>query len=193
MIDGRGNIGADITTQNLGYWNLFMRFSPLVISLSLFLATVSSVGYSHNQDDQISAQAQAFMDKAAQAVEAGQWDEAIGLYETALALHPRNRKAYIALAEIATQQNLPGKAITLYKEVLEISPNNQTALIKQGQLFAQKGAIERAQANLTRLKILCGVDCANNQSLKIAIAKASNKGEILASEISITPESESQN
>lgn len=193
MTEGRGNIGTDITAQKLDYWNLFMRFSPLVVSLSLFLATVSSVGYSQNQDDQVSAHAQVFMDKAALAAKAEQWDEAIGLYETALALHPRNSKAYIALAEIATQQNLPGKAITLYKEVLEISPNNQTALIQQGQLFAQKGAIERAQANLTRLKILCGVDCANNQNLKIAIADASNKGEILASEISVTPESESQN
>ncbi len=193
MTKSRGDLAVDIPPEKLDYWNLFMRFSPLFVSLSLFLATVSSVGYSQNQDDQVSAQAKIFMDQAALAVQNQQWDEAIGLYETALALHPRNSKAYIALAQIAAQQNLPGKAITLYKEVLEISPNNQTALIQQGQLFAQKGAIERAQANLSRLNILCGVNCANNQNLKIAIADASNKGEILASEINVTPESESQN
>ena len=193
MTKSRGGLAVNVPTKKIEYWNLFMRFSPLFVSLSLFLATVSSVGYSQNTDDQISVKAQNFMDKAALAVQNQQWNQAIDLYETALALHPRNSKAYIALAEIATQQNLSGKAITLYKEVLEISPNNQTALIQQGQLFAQKGAIERAQANLSRLKILCGIDCANNQNLKIAIAQASNKGEILASEINVTPKSESQN
>lgn len=186
MTEGRDDFAA----QKLDYWNLFMRFSPLFVSLSLFLATVSSVGYSQNQDDQISPQSQIFMDKGAAAIKSQQWDEAIGWYETALALHPRNSRAYIALAEIAAQQNLPGKAITLYKEVLEISPNNQIALIQQGQLFAQKGAIERAEANLSRLNILCGVDCGNNQNLKIAIADATKKGEILASDISVTPESQ---
>ncbi len=191
MIESKSDI--DIAARRLDYWNLFMRFSPLFVSLSLFLTTVSSVGYSQNQDDQVSAQAQTFMDQGAAAILAGNLDEAISFYETSLALHPRNRKAYIALAEIAEQQKLLGKAITLYKEVLEINPNDEMALIQQGRVFAQKGAIDRAEKNLARFNLLCGINCTANETLKIAITDASNKGKILASEISVTPESESQN
>lgn len=175
------------------YWNLIMRFSPIFFALSLFLATVSSVGYSQNQDDIISPKAESFMQLADEATRAGNYDEAIGYYETALALHPRNRRAYIGLAQIAEAQKLNGKAIRLYKEVLEINPNDQTALVQQGRIFAQKGAINRAEDNLARLKIVCGVDCAKNQDLSIAINDASKKGEMLVSEINVNPEAEAQN
>lgn len=175
------------------YWDIVMRFSTKVITLSLFFMTVSSIGYTQVADDEINPQALIFMEKAADFTNKGQLDDAIGYYETALALHPRNRKAYIALAEIAEKQKLNGKAITLYKEVLEINPNDQIALIQQGRLFASKGALERAKTNLARLKILCGVNCSDNESLKIAINDAANKGEILASDITVKPESESQN
>ena len=175
------------------YWNLIMRFSPIAIILSLFFLTVSSVGYTQNQDDIIDPQATIFMKKGAESVKNEQWDDAIGWYETALAIHPRNRKAYIALAQIAEKQELTGKAITLYKEVLEINPNDQTALVEQGRLFAAKGAVNRAEDNLARLKLLCGIDCSGNDILKIAISDAQKKGEILASDINVKPESQSQN
>ena len=179
--------------RSIYYWNLIMRFSPIVIILSSFFLTVSSVGHSQNQDDIISMQATIFMKKGAEAAKSQQWDDAIGWYETALAIHPRNRKAYIALAQIAEQQGLNGKAITLYKEALEINPNDQTALVEQGRLFAVKGAINRAEDNLARLKLLCGVDCSGNGILKVAISDAQKKGAILASDITVKPESQSQN
>lgn len=175
------------------YWNLIMRFSPAAIVLSSLLLTVSSVSFSQNQDDIIGARATIFMEKGANSAEAEQYDDAIDWYETALAIHPRNRKAYIALAQIAEKQQLTGKAITLYKEVLEINPNDQTALIQQGRLFAIKGAINRAEDNLARLKLLCGVNCSKNETLKVAISQAQRKGEILASEITVNPDSETQN
>ena len=133
------------------------------------------------------------MQQGEDAAKAGNLDDAIGLYETSLALHPRNRKAYIALAMIAEKQKLSGKAITLYKEVLEINPNDQRALIEQGRLFANKGAVERAESNLARLKLLCGLNCNDNDKLKVAINDAAKKGKILASDINVKPETESQN
>lgn len=191
---------GDITHNNISrqnnlsqYWNFIMRFTPAAIALSTLLLTVSSVGYSQNQDDMISPQASIFMKKGDDSRQANQLSEAIGWYETALAVHPRNRKAYIALAQIAEQQLLTGKAITLYKEVLEINPNDQTALIQQGRLFAMKGAVERAEDNLARLKLLCGVNCNANETLKVAITEAQEKGKILASDITVNPDSESQN
>ncbi len=177
----------------MNYWNIIMRYSPTAITLSLLFATVSSVGYSQGQDDRISSQATIFMDKASIAEKNGNLDEAINWYETALAVHPRNRKAYIALAQIAERQMLTGKAITLYKEVLEINPNDQNALLGQGRLYAKRGAVERAKSNLTRLEILCGIDCGDNKKLSIAIADAGKKGEILASDISVEPKAGSQN
>lgn len=148
-----------------------MRFSPLAIGLSLMLATVSSSGLSQKPDAQIDSRSSALVAKAAAAVKAGNLDEATGIYESALAVDPRNRAAFIGLAEIARAQTLPGKAIRLYFNALAIEPNDLQALKGQGEAMVEKGAVERARQNLARIKTLCRVECAPATQLAATIAK----------------------
>jgi tetratricopeptide (TPR) repeat protein len=101
----------------------------------------------------------------------GRYQEATDLLETALAVDPRNRQAYIALGRAAQGEKLPGKAIKFYLEALKLEPNDLTALQGQGEALVQRGAVERAKRNLERIKSLCRGACPQATVLAAVIAK----------------------
>jgi len=148
-----------------------MRLSPVAIALSLSLAGLSSSGQSQRPDDQIKPQSVELLRQADAARRAGELTRANDLLETALAIDPKNRAAYIALAQVAQAQQLPGKAIRLYREALGIEPNDVVALAGQGDAMVQKGAVERARANLARIRSICRVDCAQATQLATIIQR----------------------
>lgn len=150
---------------------LFMRFSPIAVALSLALATVSSVGHGQKPDDQINPRSLALLQQGEAARKAGNLTLANDLLETALAVDPRNRGAFVALGRTAQAQALPGKAIRLYREALALEPNDLAALEAQGDALVQKGAVDRAKANLARIRTLCKAECAPATQLAAAIAK----------------------
>ena len=102
---------------------------------------------------------------------AGNLDGATDTLETALAVDPRNRAAFIALAQVANQRDLPGKAIRLYREALLLEPNDRQALAGQGDALVHKGALTQARANLIKLKTLCKGQCPEATMLAATIAK----------------------
>lgn len=116
-----------------------------------------------------------------------QYDAAIDRFETALAVDPRNVQAYIGLAEVAKAQGLPGKSVRFYREALGIDPNNREALSGQGVAFLQRGARPRAEANLERLKTLCGGTCPEAARLQTALAAPPVKDNALASAAATPP------
>lgn len=148
-----------------------MRFSPIAVAMSLTLAVVSSAGQGQRPDDQINPRSVALVQQGEAARRAGNLAGANDLFETALAVDPRNRAAFLSLAQVARAQDLPGKAIRLYREALMLEPNDLAALEGQGEAMVQKGAVERARANLVRIKTLCKVDCASATTLAAVIAK----------------------
>ena len=164
-----------------------MRFSPAAIALSLTLAMISSAGISGRADDDIDPQSTALLQSGNDALKAGNVEDAIGWYETALAVDPRNRAAYVAMAGAVRQQGLNGKAIRFYKEALEIEPNDQVALGGQAEAMIAKGAIEPARKNIARLKMLCRSECADVEKLAQAATKASEKTQMQASAVEIKP------
>ena len=86
-------------------------------------------------------------------------------------MDPRNRDAYLVLAEIARKNSLPGKAIRLYREALSLEPNDTAALRGQGEAMVAKGAMERAKENLAKIEKLCAKVCTDATQLSAAIAK----------------------
>lgn len=146
-----------------------MRFSPLAIAISLTLATVSSTVHGQLADDQIDPRSLALVAEGRAALAAGENDRAADLIESALAVDPRNRDGFIALAEVAEARNLPGKAIRYYREALTIEPNDLAALEGQGRVFVSRGAVERARRNLARIEALCETACAPATALAAAI------------------------
>lgn len=148
-----------------------MRLTPFALSLALALATMASAGHGQRPDHQIDARSVSLLQQGEALTAAGQYDQAIDMLETALAVDPRNRAAYVALARVAQAQKLPGKAVRLYAEALRLEPNDLTALAGQGEALVQRGAVERAKRNLERLKIACKGTCPQATTLAAAIAK----------------------
>ncbi len=94
-------------------------------------------------------------------------------FESALAVDPTNRRAYVGLAETARAQGLPGKAVRYYREALSLEPNDLDALSGQAQALAERGATARAEINLARIEKLCGgPTCLQATRARVAIASA---------------------
>lgn len=148
-----------------------MRFSPVAIALSVTLMVVSSGAVGQKADDQINPKSLALLAEGQSALKAGNYSAANDALETALAIDPRNRAAFVALGRVAQAQELPGKAIRMYFEALALEPNDVAVLSAQGEAMVQKGAVERARANLARVKALCKSECAPAMQLADAIAK----------------------
>ena len=162
-----------------------MRFSPAAIALSLTLAIMSSASISGRADKDIDARSIALVKTGNEEANAGRLDSAIGWYESALAVDPRNRAAYIAMARAVKAQGLNGKAIGFYTEALEIDANDQIALAEQADAFIAKGALEQARKNMARLTTVCRADCASVARLTIAIDAASRREQAQASAVDL--------
>lgn len=166
---------------------LIMRFSPAALAMSLMLATVSSVSYSQSADVDIKQRSVEYMQIGEKAQVSGNLELATDFYETALAVDPRNGSAFIALAQIARAQKLPGKAIRLYREALILDPNNLTALSGQGEALVQRGAVEKAKLNLSRIETLCRTSCVQTDQLAAVIKKSEAKSVLSAQAVTPKP------
>lgn len=148
-----------------------MRFTPASIALAAVLTTVSSMGLSQKPDNQISPQSIEWQKAGEGARRAGNLTGATDALESALAIDPRNRAAYVELAEVARAQGLQGKAIRLYKEALLLDPTDVAAMAGQGEAMMEKGAVARAKEVLAQAQKLCKADCAPVGKLAAAIQK----------------------
>ena len=146
-----------------------MRILPIALTLALVGATMASAGFGQRADDQIDPRSLALVEQAQSLTAAGRHDDANDLLETALVVDPGNRGAYIALARVAQAQRLPGKALRYYADALRLEPNDVTALGGQGEAYVQRGAVDRARANLERVRRLCGQSCPQATQLAAAI------------------------
>ena len=164
---------------------LIMRLSPLAIALSLTLATVSSGVHGQRVDDDINPQSIALVEAGRAALAEGENDRAADLVESALAVDPRNRDGFIALAEIAVARELPGKAIRFYREALTIDPNDLAALEGQGRVFVRRGAMERARRNLVRIEALCDTECPEATALAAVIETGPPVPQMAARDVSV--------
>ncbi len=165
-----------------------MRFAAQAVALSLALATVSSVGYGKRvADDQINPMSMELTKQGIAQSSAGKLAEATDALESALAVDPRNRAAYVELASVAKKQGLPGKAIRMYREALLIEPNDVIALSGQGEALVQKGAVNKAKENLARIEKLCVSACPEQTRLASVIEKGAQNPVVSAQAIAPKP------
>ncbi|MGB7374933.1 tetratricopeptide repeat protein [Pontixanthobacter sp.] len=144
-----------------------MRFGPAALALSLALAITASV--SQARDPEPSARAAMLIAEGRSALSAGQPQRAIDAFEAALAVDPAYTPVFLHLAEAARREGLQGKAIRYYREALKRDPGNLAAISGEGAALVEKGAIEKARVNLSKLESICGRGCAETQRLAIAI------------------------
>ena len=147
-----------------------MRYYPAALALSLALAVTGSMGQARNTDPADP--------RAAILLEAGRADLAKGdvegatdAFESALAVDPGYVGTLVALGDAARKAGLQGKAIHYYRQVQSLQPGNLSAISGEGEALVEKGAVEKAKRNLTKLESMCGDNCAQTKDLAAAIAK----------------------
>lgn len=122
-------------------------------------------------DDQITPKSVQLQREARQLLAAGKLDQAEDLLETALAVDPRNRGAFVDIARVAEKQHLFGKAIRMTNKALLLEPNDPDAIAVQGEAMVEMGATARAQANLQKLQAICKGGCPQVAQLSGAISR----------------------
>lgn len=148
-----------------------MRITAIAAAAALMLLSVSTSLMAQQPDDQIDPKSLALLQEGRATLASGDVEGAQDAIESALAVDPRNRQAFVALAEIARSRGLPGKAIRFYREALALEPNDVAALRGQGEALVAKGATEKAKEVLAKVRTVCGAECGEANVLAAAIAK----------------------
>jgi tetratricopeptide (TPR) repeat protein len=164
---------------------IVMRYTPAAIALSLLAAVTSSVGYGAERVPD--PRAVALVMEGRQALAAGDAQAAIDSFEAALTIDPAHTPIYLDLADAARQQGLQGKAIHYYREALEHEPGNLAAISGEGEALVEKGAVEKARRNLSRLESLCGSGCDEARQLAAAIEQMPQPVVMAAEAVTVDP------
>ena len=149
-----------------------MRLSPLVLVFGLAASSMAVPGVSQRPDDQLAPKSVALLKQGEASAAAGKYADADDAFETALAVDPRNRAAFVAMARVAAKQKLYGQAIRYTNKALLLEPTDRSALAVQGQAMVEIGAAGRAKDVLAKLQTLCaGTPCPEAATLSASIAR----------------------
>jgi predicted Zn-dependent protease len=148
-----------------------MQISLRFLVLGTAALAVASPVIGQRPDNQILPRSIELQQQGEAQIAAGNLMQAGNLLETAVAVDPRNRSAFIDLARVAKQQKLFGKAIRLADEALQLEPNDLDAIEVQGEAMVELGAIPRAKQNLAKLQSLCASNCRQVAALSSAITR----------------------
>lgn len=149
-----------------------MQSLSRLLLLGIAGLVVASPVASQRADDQILPRSADLQKQARAVITAGKLETAEDLLETALAVDPRNRSAYVDIARVAEKQHLFGKAILMTSKALALEPNDADAIAIQGEAMVELGATARAQANLQKLQTICGAKgCPQIAQLSSAISR----------------------
>jgi Tfp pilus assembly protein PilF len=149
-----------------------MRFFPRLVLVGFAGIALAAPVVGQRIDDQIAPKSLELQRLAREQVAAGKLEAAEDLLETALAVDPRNRGAFVDMARVAEKQHLFGKAIRMTSKALLLEPNDPDAIAVQGEAMVEMGATARAQANLQKLQTACGgKPCPQAAQLSVAISR----------------------
>jgi Tfp pilus assembly protein PilF len=134
-------------------------------------AMVAAPVASQKPDDQILPRSIELLRQGETLLAAGRFEQADDVLETALAVDPRNRTAFVVMARVAQKQKLFGKAIRFTNKALALEPGDRDALAVQGEAMVELGAVPRARDNLAKLQKLCPSGCQQLAMLSAAISR----------------------
>jgi Tfp pilus assembly protein PilF len=164
-----------------------MHSLPRLLFIGFAAVALASPVASQRADDQILPKSVELQRQAKSLAVAGKLEQAEDMLETALAVDPRNRGAFVDIARVAEKQHLFGKAIRMTSKALQLEPNDPDAIAVQGEAMVELGAIARAQANLQKLQTICGARaCPQIAQLSAAISRGPT---VAAAKIPETPKS----
>ena len=148
-----------------------MRSLPRLLLTGFAGVALAAPVAGQRSDDQIAPKSVGLQRQAKELTGAGKLEQAEDLLETALAIDPRNRGAFVDIARVAEKQHLFGKAIRMTNKALQLEPSDPDAIAVQGEAMVEMGAVARAQANLQKLQQICGAKaCPQLAQLSAAIS-----------------------
>ena len=148
-----------------------MRLLPRILIVGLASIALAAPVTGQRTDDQINPRSIELQRQGKALLASGKFEQAADVLETALAVDPRNRWAFVDLARVAEKQHLYGKAIRMTNRALLIEPNDPDAIAVQGEAMVELGAVARAQANLQKLQGICRQGCPQVAQLSAAISR----------------------
>lgn len=148
-----------------------MRLLPRLMIAGAAAALLASPVIGQRPDNQIEPKSMELLKVGEAHLAAGRFVEADDALETALAVDPRNREAFVALAKVAQKQKLFGQAIRFTRKALALEPNDREALAVQGEAMVELGAVAKARENLDKLQKLCPGGCPSVAQLSAAITR----------------------
>jgi Tfp pilus assembly protein PilF len=148
-----------------------MRSLPRLLLMGFACVALASPVMSQKTDDEIQPKSVELQRQGKTLLSAGKLEQAEDVLETALAVDPRNRGAFVDLARVAEKQHLFGKAIRMTNKALLLEPNDPDAIAVQGEAMVEMGAVARAQANLQKLQTICRQGCPQIAQLSAAISR----------------------
>ena len=161
-----------------------MRSLPRLLLVGFAAVALASPVMSQRSDDQIQPKSVELQRQGKALLQAGKLEDAEDMLETALAVDPRNRWAFVDLARVAEKQHLFGKAIRMTNKALLLEPNDADAIAVQGEAMVEMGATARAQANLQKLQSICGAKgCPQVAQLSAAISRGPTVASAKAPEV----------
>ena len=143
----------------------------LVATLSFFLLAGTPSFAAGTSDGSSAAAPEAGYPQAKATVDAGNYTAALPMLVMITKDDPRNADAWNLLGFTYRMLGQNADASVAYLKVLAINPGHLGALEYQGELFIQTGKLDMAQANLARLKSLCG-ECEEFGDLEKALTAA---------------------
>ncbi|MEM1346368.1 MAG: tetratricopeptide repeat protein [Pseudomonadota bacterium] len=104
-------------------------------------------------------------------IEDDRYCEALPLLEELALDAPNTADVFNLLGYVHRKMDDLDLSATHYARALSLDPNHRATLSYQGKLFLQQGNVEKALANLSRLKTLCGT-CQEHADLEAALGEA---------------------
>jgi len=148
-----------------------MRSLPRLLLIGLTGISLAAPVASQRADDQIAPRSIELQRQAKELIASGKLESAEDMLETALAVDPRNRGAFVDIARVAEKQHLFGKAIRMTNKALLLEPSDPDAIAVQGEAMVEMGATARAQENLQKLQTICRGGCPQIAQLSAAITR----------------------
>ena len=160
-----------------------MRFLTPVLIAGAALTIGGTAAVGQRPDDQLIPRSVELLHQGQAHLAAGKFVEADEALETSLAVDPRNRAAYNALARVAQRQKLFGQSIRYTKKALLLEPNDRDAIAIQGEAMVELGASARAKENQAKLQKLCPSGCTQLAELNATIARGPTVASAKAPEV----------
>ena len=138
-------------------------------AIALALTATPGLSFDTGGDDSDAAPAVPTLAEARADIKAKDWADAIEKLTLIVAADPTSADAYNLLGYSFRNAGNSSRAMQAYNKALKLNPKHTGALEYQGVLFVMLGDLDKANANLEKIKAICGTGCEEYEDLAEAI------------------------